>query len=496
MIDLFAGPGGLGEGFSTCREHSLFHIALSIEKDLYAHKTLELRAFYRQFAYTEVPSEYYAFLKGKITQNLLYESYPLQAQNAMKEACRLELGEKNHKTIDNKIESVLNNSDVWVLIGGPPCQAYSIVGRARMTKVWNGNHQEKESDYRHFLYQEYLRIINKYRPPVFVMENVKGLLSSTISTGKIFNLIHRDLRNLNYRLYSFTNRPGEEVDIAHPQDFIIKCENYGIPQTRHRVIVLGIRNDISEKPKNIIPDVKTVTVDQVISDLPKIRSGLSKRIDSNDTWLSTLRTLDVETISTEAISYQAIRQRITRQLKNLSGKYNRGGEFIRSKSGGPQYRADWFYDPRLGGICNHSTRGHIPEDLHRYLFAECYAKVTKHSPSLKNFPIALLPKHKNVNEGIAGKFSDRFRVQLSHKPATTITSHISKDGHYFIHPDPKQCRTLTVREAARIQTFPDNYFFVGPRTSQYIQVGNAVPPLLALKLAEVVYQILNDAGIA
>ncbi len=130
------------------------------------------------------------------------------------------------------------------------------------------------------------------------------------------------------------------------------------------------------------------------------------------------------------------------------------------------------------------------EDLYRYLYAASYAKLLKISPELRDFPSGLLPKHKNVlDEKKQEYFDDRFRVQLGDKPATTITSHIAKDGHYYIHYDEKQCRSLTVREAARLQTFPDNYMFCGSRTEQYIQVGNAVPPLLATQIARVVEQV-------
>jgi DNA (cytosine-5)-methyltransferase 1 len=136
----------------------------------------------------------------------------------------------------------------------------------------------------------------------------------------------------------------------------------------------------------------------------------------------------------------------------------------------------------------------MTSDLHRYLYAACYARVHRRSPDLKDFPASLHPEHRNLDDALRkGLFDDRFRVQLAHRPATTITSHIAKDGHYFIHYDESQCRSLTVREAARLQTFPDNYYFCGPRTHQYRQVGNAVPPLLAYQIASLVAKAFHSA---
>jgi DNA (cytosine-5)-methyltransferase 1 len=144
---------------------------------------------------------------------------------------------------------------------------------------------------------------------------------------------------------------------------------------------------------------------------------------------------------------------------------------------------------------NHEARSHMPSDLQRYLFASSFADFYGRSPSLVDFPFRLLPEHENVAAGVAGDtFADRFRVQCWDSPSTTVTSHIAKDGHYFIHPDPTQFRSLSVREAARLQTFPDNYFFMGPRTSQYQQVGNAVPPELAKQIAGVVFEMFSTTG--
>jgi DNA (cytosine-5)-methyltransferase 1 len=167
-------------------------------------------------------------------------------------------------------------------------------------------------------------------------------------------------------------------------------------------------------------------------------------------------------------------------------EHDRGGIFVPGKVL-QVFARDWYLDDRIEGVLNHETRTHITEDISRYAFAAQFAKTEGFSPTIHEFPKRLLPNHRNVHgREDTVPFSDRFRVQLRNQPSTTVTSHISKDGHYYIHYDPEQARSLTVREAARLQTFPDNYFFDSPRTQQYHQVGNAVPPLLSQQIERIV----------
>ncbi len=511
IVDIFAGPGGLGEGFSAFqyKNNNIFKIVFSVEKDFFAHQTLMLRSFLRNFGKNKFPDEYYAFIRGEISLEDLYSAFPKESDLAQGEACHGTLGEIDQSKLDNKITKAINGVKNWVLIGGPPCQAYSTVGRSR-----NKGKQEyvPEKDDKHFLYKEYLRIIAHNWPAVFIMENVKGILSSKIKGNLIFPHILSDLKDparafnngtgekqYKYKIFSLAKPPDSGSVQGFPvyknvQDYIIKSEEYGIPQTRHRVILLGIREDCFKENPSILKKSKPVSVKKIIGGLPKLRSGFSRGKDSGTRWLNWLSKIPenpwvIEKSGNEL--NQKIRRQIVTDVKKIKlPKHGRGGEYIPCRVA-VDCLQDWYLDPKIKGVCNSTTRGHMDTDLYRYFYAACFSKVKKNAPVLSKFPDSLLPNHKNAQRPSKhGNFADRFRVQVSSRPSTTIMSHIAKDGHYYIHYDPRQCRSLTVREAARLQTFPDNYFFCGARTQQYTQVGNAVPPFLACQIAEVVFKVL------
>jgi len=505
IVDLFAGPGGLGEGFSafrTSRRSRPFHIAMSVEKEASAHRTLELRAFFRQFP--TPPNAYYEYLRGDISREELFDRYPKKAEVARAETLGgpKELGPESgddeliYKRLD---ELKRQHKGAWIVIGGPPCQAYSLVGRARNQGVKG---YKADQDRRHFLYEEYLKVLADIRPEVFVMENVKGILSSTVNGQHIFPKLLDDLRcpdvaldrlggkNAHYRIFSLVS--GVELNelTGSGRDCIIRAEEYGVPQSRHRVILLGVREDIDREPGTLKKRTPYTTVGQIVADLPQLRSGLSKENDTAAAWAKAVN-LQAGEVAKE-LKGHGLKSSIARDAamaaKDLPG---RGGRFVRSrkKYRGPKHLAGWLPDKAIGGFVNHETRGHMVSDLGRYLYCSSYAQQKEGaSPRSYDFPEVFSPNHKSWE---SGKFADRFKVQAKNKPSSTVTSHISKDGHYFIHHDPSQVRSLTVREAARLQTFPDNYFFEGNRTQQYVQVGNAVPPWLATQIACVVYDLLK-----
>lgn len=512
VVDLFAGPGGLGEGFSSLNDGKAFEIRVSAEKDPIARETLRLRSFYRLLKNhrRDCLQDYYQYCNGDADQPYTEKTNDLWEKAGLEAMC-LEIGsESGNQRLDQAITKALENrneSQPWVLIGGPPCQAYSLAGRSRNK---GKSDYKPEEDHRHFLYKEYLRIIQRNRPDIFVMENVKGILSSKINGDFIFHQILRDLANpnaaldvsdddLRYQIVSLVSdevfRDGDDPKAIDARKFIIKSEEYGIPQARHRVILLGIRDDriLTELPKLSKED--PITVKQVIGDLPVLRSKLSKQEDSYENWVSSVNDQLMELALNAPLGAE--------HIKPLANKLSAVAETLEASHPGSlrlekdeksvfigNYKLEkWYSDPKLKVWLNHETRGHRIDDLARYGFAACFAEEYGRSPKgHTDFCLpGLAPDHKNWE---SGNFSDRFRVQLADAPSTTITSHISKDGHYFIHYDPRQCRSLTVREAARLQTFPDNYFFQGGRTQQYHQVGNAVPPLLANKIAKLVLNII------
>lgn len=515
FIDIFAGPGGLSEGFSRFStftgSSTTFESRLAIEKDPVAVQTLRLRSFYRGFADGAAPDEFYQVIRGQrpIGSLALFPEWTA----AERHVWHATLGEVDEEVLHKRIGESLGVNRNWILLGGPPCQAYSLMGRARMTGVGatareNGDNleslrQEKltsfATDHRHRLYREYLRIVAAHEPAVFVMENVKGILSSKLSDEDgvsrfVFEQIRKDLSDprsalqndlssleavrrstgRKYRLYSLVVGGGRSDEELKDREFVIRAEDFGIPQKRHRVILLGVRDDVRARPQALARR-EISTVRDVLAGLPALRSGLSKEKDGWAEW-------------------QAVVQIST------GSPLETGSSYIPTVASPPNSElARWYYDARMGGIIQHETRSHMRSDLARYAFAAATAQETGQSPKLGNWPAELLPDHRNVRfdeaagRVIADGFSDRFKVQIWDEPSSTITSHISKDGHYFIHPDPGQCRSLTVREAARLQTFPDNYYFCGNRTQQYHQVGNAVPPYLACQIAGVVADLLNGS---
>jgi DNA (cytosine-5)-methyltransferase 1 len=512
IVDLFAGPGGLAEGFSnfeTADGARPFKVVLSVEKESSAHQTLLLRAFLRQFG-RRLPSEYYDFINGAGGEPDWGALYPVQWRAACEEALCLELGSAGTwNVLDERFEQIIrqHRSNI-ILIGGPPCQAYSLVGRARNKGVTG---YAASKDDRHFLYREYIRILDRLRPAVFVMENVKGMLSSSVDGERIFDRVLDDLCSVGdkaYVLVPLQPRSGLTAYIgkSHPPvtDFVVRTEELGIPQARHRVIVVGVRRDLIETVD--LPSIyagllrsseERTSAADVLGGLPSLRSGLSGPDDSFDRWRIEVRRAAKRLLSIASVLPKEGRERFRSEIGRVMQRL-KGRSMTRSSSGAPKLPAScppalrrWLSDSRLKRAPNHETRGHMVSDLGRYLFASSYAAAFGVSPKAADFPEGLEPAHRNWK---SGKFADRFRVQLWRQPATTVTSHISKDGHYFIHPDPAQCRSLTVREAARLQTFPDNYIFKGNRTQQYVQVGNAVPPYLARAIARALHGLIESAA--
>ncbi len=405
VVDIFAGPGGLGEGFASvlsydnCRR---FDSILSIENEKYSYQTLLLRHFLRCFDPGEEPEEYYQYLSGELTIDEIYSRYSKHHAEAKCKVQQISLHENNHELVRQIIESRLAGNKYWVLVGGPPCQAYSLAGRSRM----KGN-ENFELDERHFLYKEYLNILSDHKPPVFVMENVKGLLSAKVGDNSTIQMIiddlncpeaalNRPISGFRYRLYSLTNSESSDSSID-PRRFLVKAEQFGVPQARHRIFIVGVRSDLCITPQTLVPQ-DPPTVLQTIGNLPSIRSGLSRGKDSASQWqrkVKKLAELNLKNLLREVSNSVDIALSISK-LANYEGLPKERFSTIYPRLPESEHASILnMFDHRLGVLDGHEARAHMPSDLWRYMYAATFAEKNDKSPKLQEFTTIFVNRLRN-----------------------------------------------------------------------------------------------------
>lgn len=411
FIDLFAGAGGLSEGFIKAGFQPVVHV----EMDEAACYTLKTRVAYHYLKKSK-KHIYVSYLKGEIDRATLYSYVPDEILNSV---INLPIGAEHNDKIYKTIQNYLGDRNVDLIIGGPPCQAYSLAGRARSENGMKG-------DKRNYLYVAYARFLERYEPKMFVFENVLGLLSAG-------NGIH--LQNME-KLF---NSKGYEMKI-----FKVEANNFGVLQKRKRLIIIGWKRGLDID----IPDLETITseagfqVKSIFRDLPKLQAGEGK---------------------------------------------DKGGAY-RTKTN--DYLEQSEIRNGLDVLTQHIARPHSVQDKEIYQIA-----VTKWNENQLRLDYNHLPNRLKSHHN-RHSFIDRFKVVAQDlNYSQTVVAHISKDGHYYIHPDIEQNRSITVREAARLQSFPDDYYFEGVkeganRTAAFKQIGNAVPPLMALELAQIIKKSL------
>lgn len=413
FIDLFAGAGGLSEGFIQAGFEPIAHV----EMDKAACNTLRTRAAYHHLKAVGNYANYISYLKGEISRAKLYESVPEEVRSTI---INEPIGGENNVKIQGQIDKFLGNKKVDLIIGGPPCQAYSLVGRAR-------SENNMENDPRNYLFVEYGNYLERYKPKMFVFENVLGLKSA--KDGHYLRAMENMFNAKGYQIKLFT----------------LEARHFGVLQNRKRVIILGWEQNKAYK----IPDLESIrangeyVVADILNDLPFLTAG-----GGQDKYMAYSKPTN-------------------------------------------KYLEDHAIRNGIDVLTQHVARPHIERDKKIYKAAVKLWQEKKVRLNYNDLPEEL-KTHNNRTS-----FFDRFKVVAADLPyAQTVVAHISKDGHYYIHPDPEQNRSISVREAARLQAFPDDYYFEGERegvarTAAFKQIGNAVPPLMALVIAKLIKRILE-----
>ncbi|MBK6264389.1 DNA cytosine methyltransferase [Marivirga sp. S37H4] len=399
FIDLFSGAGGLSEGFIRAGFNPIAHV----ESDKAACKTLETRMIFHRLKGNDKEDHYYDYLRGSINREKFVDLYSdIELKNSIINAF---IGGSENKQIFQKIDFLLKGQSIDLIVGGPPCQAYSLVGRSRDANRMVG-------DPRNHLYKEYAKFLKYYKPKIFVFENVIGLISADEG-------------------WYFKNMQGYFKAIGYKLDYkVLKSEEFGVLQKRRRIILIGWQEDMDFKYPEFEKRTHNWTIKNLLDDLPSLKPGEEMKL--------------------------------SKYLKKDSNSYL---ESFQLKNG-------------VDFVTQHIARPHNSRDLEIYKIAT--NKFLNNNERLKypDLPDSL-KTHKNQKS-----FLDRFKVVDINGLSHTMVAHIAKDGHHYIYPSQDQIRSISVREAARIQSFPDDFYFEGGRTAAFRQIGNAVPPLMAREIAK------------
>lgn len=404
VIDLFAGAGGLSEGFVQAGFIPIAHV----EMDKDACNTLRTRSCFHYLRNHEQLDVYYAYLKGEITRDDLYKKVP---QKVVDTVINVTISDD---TIDDtflKIRQLAGDRKIDMIIGGPPCQAYSLLGRHRKTM---------ENDPRTLLYLQYGKFLKEFKPMGFVFENVPGLLSA--KKGEHFQNLQEYFDELGYKVHYK----------------MLDASNYGVLQVRHRIILVGWKKEKDLGYPVIEQKRASAVINDILNDLPELKAGEVKKV----------------------AKYRAP----SNSYLEESGIRSKEDEFVTENISRPVNEND----------------------------ANIYACAIK-LWNKKHIRIKYtdLPKEYKTQKN-ENSFLDRFKVVDGQGYAHTVVAHLAKDGHYYIHPSLDDCRSISVREAARMQSFPDNFYFEGSRSAMFKQIGNAVPPLMAKSIAESIKSILRQ----
>ena len=400
-IDLFAGCGGLSLGFHNS---NLYDIVAHVEWEKAPLETIR--------RWLEAQGE------KDIDQKIVH--FDIQRLSELFEGWQNDPKFNDGKGLD-EIVRPLGNLDV--IIGGPPCQAYSIAGRVR-------DENGMQFDYRNYLFESYLEVVKRYQPKAFVFENVPGMLSAAPGGVSIAERITKAFNDTGYAIIS--NLKEAVVDLWH----------YGVPQKRSRVIIIGLN-------KNSFPNHQTILQNFYSNTLPSRKTEIvtaKKALDN----LPTLMPLDV--------------------VKRINGK-------------------KYSHMIVESNISHHEPRFHSARDVKIF---QLLAKDKKLPKSKRTYKSADDLKRLYTEQTGKDSAVHKYHVIDPDEPSNTIPAHLYKDGLRHIHWDENQGRTLTVREAARLQTFPDNYDFGSSQTDAYKMIGNAVPPTFANAVALALFNLIQS----